>query len=80
MAEDFAAHGLDALERLRHLDPAAYLKIVASLIPRELVLQREQEYAYGDLSYEEVGELLDRAQRSKSVTEALDTFRPKLSR
>lgn len=41
IAVDFAEHGAEAIARLRTTDPAMYLKLVGSLIPRELILQRE---------------------------------------
>ena len=39
IAEDFAIHGADVLERVRTEEPAIYLKFIISLLPRELVLQ-----------------------------------------
>jgi hypothetical protein len=42
IASDFAEHGAEAIARVRIDDPATYLKIVGSLIPRELILQRER--------------------------------------
>ena len=42
IADAFAEHGADSVARVRTTDPIAYLKIVGSLVPRELILQREE--------------------------------------
>ena len=42
IADDFAEHGAEAIAKVRTDDPATYLKIVGSLVPRELIMQREQ--------------------------------------
>ena len=36
MAEDFAQHGKDAIEEVRQKRPHDYLKVVASILPKEL--------------------------------------------
>jgi hypothetical protein len=36
LCEDFAAHGQAAIERVRQEDPATYLRVIASLVPKEL--------------------------------------------
>jgi hypothetical protein len=41
IANDFAEHGAEAIAKVRTTDPASYLKIVGSLIPRNLILDRE---------------------------------------
>ena len=41
IANDFAEHGAEAIANVRTTDPATYLKIVGSLIPRNLILDRE---------------------------------------
>ena len=41
IADDFAQHGAEVLERVRREEPATYLKMIVSLLPRELVLQYE---------------------------------------
>ena len=67
IADDFAANGLDAIERVRKKDPATYLKLISALIPRQLVLEKEQQAGFSDMTEEEVSDLLQRAQRSKFV-------------
>ena len=41
IAMDFGEHGAEAIAKVRTDDPATYLKIVRSLIPRELIMHRE---------------------------------------
>ena len=41
IADDFSEHGAEAIANVRTTDPATYLKIVGSLIPRNLILDRE---------------------------------------
>lgn len=43
LADDFAAHGKKAIEETRSNSPAQYLKIVASLMPKELEIKRPLE-------------------------------------
>jgi hypothetical protein len=38
VAEDFEKHGAETIERVRVQDPAAYLKVVAGLVPQNLNL------------------------------------------
>lgn len=69
---DFAEHGQEALAKLRDSDPAVYLRIVASLVPRDLVLKREQELDFSDMSHEELAELFDRAYRNQKLRRDFD--------
>jgi len=68
---DFSQHGLEALAQLRANDPAAYLRIIAALIPRDLILKREQEPDFSELSEEQLAELMWRAWRNASVLKTL---------
>lgn len=36
MSDDFEKHGVDAIKRVREEDPSTYLKVIASLIPKEI--------------------------------------------
>ena len=38
LADDFEANGCDAIERCRNDDPAAYLRLVASLAPKNVAV------------------------------------------
>lgn len=40
LADDFDAHGISAIKRCREETPAAYLRIIASLMPAELEVVR----------------------------------------
>ncbi|MFL6797474.1 MAG: hypothetical protein ACJ8F3_08695 [Xanthobacteraceae bacterium] len=37
--EDFSEHGLEVIQRVRVEEPAQYLKVVASILPRELKVE-----------------------------------------
>jgi hypothetical protein len=43
LSEDFAQHGKAAIEQTRKQSPAQYLKVVASLMPKELEIKRPLE-------------------------------------
>jgi hypothetical protein len=72
---DFAEHGAETLARLRADDPATYLRLIGALIPRDLLLQREQAPSidYADLTYEEIAELIETERRRRFVKVALSS-------
>lgn len=78
VVDDFAAFGAEALAQLRQKDPATYLRLVASLVPRELILQHEEAPVvdYAELSEAEVVRLLEEQQRRKFIENALDAVQP----
>jgi len=39
LAADFEAHGVEAIERCRIEDPAAYVRIIAGLLPKEVKIE-----------------------------------------
>jgi len=39
LADDFRLHGRQAIEKVRKMQPAAYMKICALLVPREMKLE-----------------------------------------
>ena len=43
LAEDFASGGAEAISRMRTETPAAYVKAIASLMPKELEIKRPLE-------------------------------------
>lgn len=69
IADDFAEHGIQAIATVRTTDPAMYLKIVGSLVPRELVLQREQSPAinYSEITHEELVGFVEERQKQKRI-------------
>lgn len=70
---DFVAHGAEAIASLRANDPGAYLRLVGALVPRELVMQREEapDIDYAELSDEEAVELIDAKKRRTLIESAL---------
>jgi hypothetical protein len=75
IAEDFATHGDEVLERVRNEEPALYLKFIISLLPRELVMQFEQ-HRHSEVSALEQSEIFELAhcnQKEKLVEQASRT-------
>jgi hypothetical protein len=64
LAEDFERDGAAAIKICRIEEPAQYVKIVASLMPKEFAVT---DNALGDLSDDELGQLLTRAQAMMKV-------------
>src|SRR5262249_26406235 len=56
LAADFHENGPDVIRIVRIEEPATYLKVCASLIPKEFTIETSE---YADLSDQEVGELLE---------------------
>ena len=73
--EDFDEHGVPALQSLREKDPVNYLRLVSSLIPRELVLQREREADFSHLTIGEIEDMLATARHNRSVQLMLQATR-----
>src|SRR5450759_3195305 len=46
---DFEVHGADAIVKTREADPAAYIRVIASLLPREIKAE-----ALADLTDEQI--------------------------
>lgn len=73
VVNDFAEHGAEAVARLRQSDPATYLRLITSLVPRELILQHEVQpvFDYAELTDEEFIEILVEQRRRRQVEEAM---------
>ena len=67
VTEDFQQHGASALESLRLSDPASYLRLIASVVPRGLILRREQEADFEDLTMVETEEMITKIRRNRSM-------------
>lgn len=82
IVDDFAAHGATAIARLRETDPATYLRMIAALVPRELILQREAQPVpdYADLTEEEALALLEAEYRRRQVEASLKSVASAASR
>ena len=59
LSDDFARNGKKAIQACRRDDPAAYLRLVASLVPKELHLS--QDNPLEQFSDEEIAALLQAA-------------------
>src|SRR6476659_3291869 len=40
LCDDFEVHGAAVIERVRQEDPAAYIRVIASLIPKDIKIDR----------------------------------------
>jgi hypothetical protein len=78
LAEDFAAHGADAIKICRIEEPARYVQIVASLMPRELEI--EHQTATSDLNDEQLDNLITQIRQqllTKSETKPMKVIESK---
>jgi hypothetical protein len=73
LVDDFEEHGGAAIARVRQGDPVAYLKLIASLLPKEMVLEREGEpdVDYDNISLEEYIELIELLRRRSRMKDEL---------
>ena len=76
IAQDFAEHGAEVIERVRQGDPVMYLRIVGSLVPRELIAKREQapDSDYAELTDEEVIEMIEAERRRTLVQRVMKSL------
>ena len=72
VADDFVEHGAEAISQLRQKDPATYLRLIAALVPRELILKREESPTvdYAELTDEEIVDMLEKHKRRTFVQNA----------
>ena len=66
LAENFAEHGEQTIEQVRTAMPHIYLRIIASLLPRSLHVERTSHFA--DLSDDELTELERHLAASRAQT------------
>lgn len=67
VADHFAEHGKEAFDKLAKDDPASYLRIMSSFVPRE---QAREDF--GDLTDEEIVEVIERADRHRFVNRMIE--------
>jgi hypothetical protein len=69
IANDFYEHGAEAITKVRLSDPAAYLKLVGSLIPRQAILEREgsPHFDYEKLTEEQFSNLIDKRGKQRYI-------------
>jgi hypothetical protein len=74
IANDFYEHGTEAIAKVRTSDPAAYLKLVGSLIPRQAIIDREgsPHFDYQELTEEEFRQLIDRRKKQRYIEGVLN--------
>jgi hypothetical protein len=78
LAEDFAEHGAAAIKICRIEEPARYVQIVASLMPRELEI--EHQTATSDLDDEQLDSLITQIRQQlliKSETKPMKVIETK---
>jgi hypothetical protein len=63
MLEDFQKHGRDAIERVRAEKPDQYLKVIASLLPRDINM-RDMTPDADDMTDDELADRARFLQRS----------------
>ncbi|MET3694567.1 DUF5681 domain-containing protein [Methylobacterium goesingense] len=70
--KDFLDNGAAALKKLRENDAASYIRLVASIVPRELILEEEQKIDFSLLSAGEIHDLLITARKDRSYQKFFD--------
>lgn len=57
LADDFAEHGVETIQKVRKDDPTAYAKIIASILPREVIsaLLVKNEHSFDPAQIAEIG-------------------------
>ncbi len=60
MAQDFTAHGQQAIVACREEKPTEYVKVVAGLLPKELLVRKDP---VDEMSDEEIADALDTLKR-----------------
>ena len=63
---DFAEHGEAAIKIMRIEEPGAYIRVIASLMPKEFTVT---DNALGDLSDEDLAQLLARMQAMLKIVD-----------
>jgi len=72
LCDDFEAHGAAVIERVRQEDPATYIRVIASLVPRDIKIDRRLDAGpLSDLTGDELAALLYAARNA--VAMAKDT-------
>jgi len=56
MSDDFDTNGVAVVERVRTEDPATYLRVVASLLPKEVEISRR---VFDDVSEDELAAVIE---------------------
>ena len=71
LCDDFEEHGAAVIERVRQEDPAAYLRVIVSVLPKELKIDRRLDVGpLSDLTDEEVTALACAARHAVAQADA----------
>jgi hypothetical protein len=62
--DDFQEHGVKAIEEMRLADPGAYVRVIASLMPKQVEIKED---AFGDLSDEQLAAIVTAARASLEI-------------
>lgn len=75
LADDFIEHGADALAKLRQNDTECYFRIIAQLVPKQLLMKQEEQpdIDYASLTPEEAAQLLDEIRYRKMIEKAIES-------
>jgi hypothetical protein len=46
ICQDWTQHGMSVLAKVRECSPASYLRVIASLVPREMSLELHNEFSH----------------------------------
>lgn len=64
--DDFKMHGVSAIETVRVAEPAQYLKVIASIVPKELNIKTD---AFAGVSDEQLAALIAAARSALGIAE-----------
>jgi hypothetical protein len=67
LADDFAKHGTGVINIVRVEQPASYLKIIATVLPKELILT---DNVLGDMTDEELLQAIEIVRAMRDATDA----------
>jgi hypothetical protein len=71
LCDDFEAHGAAVIERVRQEDPAAYLRVIVSVLPKELKIDRRPDAGpFSHLTDEELTALACAARNAVAQADA----------
>lgn len=65
--DDFLANGVEAIEKVRTDDPAAYLRVIASIVPKQIEVK---EGAFDGIDDEQLAALVAAARSALGVSES----------
>jgi hypothetical protein len=75
LANDVALHGASVLAALRAANPAEYVRLVISVLPKSLIMDWERKFDIDadNMTQEQLVQLLDQIQREKFIQKTLES-------